>query len=211
MQLLYSPDGDFAQDGQQVPLALGELLPGGRGSPPGGGDAVLHYQGINELQLFPASPLVAGYYEVVLAGQSVAGSVVLADPDGNDLDADAANPQGQDVTIPFQVDGIEGRTGADATEDDTPATAQDLGDITSAGIVQVAGVIGDDPIRLCPEPGGHVSLHRQRDGERFARGRGLRRPHRLAARPPASASSGSTPTMAASSSSRATSIATIPR
>ena len=46
--------------------------------------------------------------------------------------------------------GIEGRTGADATEDDTPATAQDLGDITSAGIVQVAGVIGDDPNVYAP-------------------------------------------------------------
>jgi methionine-rich copper-binding protein CopC len=153
VQLLYSPDGDFALDGQQVPLGSVNFSPAVEDTPPPGGEAegtVLHYQGNNELQLFPASPLVEGYYEVVLDGQSVGGSVALADPDGNDLDADAANPQGQDVTIPFQVDGIEGRTGADATEDDTPATAQVLGDITSAGIVQVAGVIGDDPYVYAP-------------------------------------------------------------
>ncbi len=150
VQLLYSPDGDFALDGQQVSLGSVNFSPVVEATPPSGDDAVLHYQGNNELQLFPASPLAEGYYEVVLAGQSVAGSMVLADPDGNDLGADAANPQGQDVTIPFQVDGIEGRTGADATEDDTQATAQDLGDITSAGIVQVAGVIGDDPNVYAP-------------------------------------------------------------
>ena len=75
-----------------------------------------------------------GYYQVILDGQATGGTIALADPSGNPLDADAAHPQGQDITIPFQVDGIEGRTGADAAEDDTPATAQQLGDLTNGGL-----------------------------------------------------------------------------
>jgi hypothetical protein len=143
VQLLYSPDGNFNLDVQQVPLAQYNFSPVAEVSTPSGGDPP-QYQGLNELQLFPASPLAMGDYELVLSGQDVGGSAVLADPAGNALGSDAAHPQGQDVTIPFQVDGVEGRTGV-ATEDDTPASAQDLGDLTSAGLVQVAGAIGDDP------------------------------------------------------------------
>ena len=108
-------------------------------------DSAPQYQGLNEIQVFPAGPLATGYYEVILDGQAAGGSTALADPLGNPLGADAAHPEGQDITIPFQVDGIEGRTGAVAVEDDTPATAQQLGDLTDGGLVQVAGAIGDDP------------------------------------------------------------------
>src|SRR5207237_948407 len=116
--------------------------------PPSGPDAagtILHYQGANELQLFPTSPLAPGRYEVLLAGRSVDGSLALADTDGNDLGADADHPAGQDFVFPFQVAGVEGHPAAGATVADTAATAQDLGNLTSQGIVQVAGVIGDDP------------------------------------------------------------------
>ena len=116
------------------------------------------------MQLFPASPLAPGYYEVLLAGHSVGGSVVVADPDGNDLNADPSHPDGQDFSYTFQVNGIDGRTGAVAS-DDTAATAHDLGNLTSAGIVQVAGAIGVDPfyiptrLTIRPSPGNQVDMY----------------------------------------------------
>ena len=140
VQLIESPDGRFALDGQQVPLASINVTSAVADT----SGAALHYQGLDELQLFPASPLAPGHYEVLLAGQPVEGSMVLADPLGNALGADASHPRGQDVAIPFQVDGIDGIAGATAS-DDTASAAHDLGDVTSAGLVQVAGAIGDDP------------------------------------------------------------------
>ena len=135
VQLLSSPDGNFAQDGQLVPLGTYN-----------------YSDAINELQLFPASPLAPGYYEVVLTGQGSPGSV-LTGMDGNSLES------GQDVTIPFQVNGIEGRVGA-TTDDSTPATAQELGD-ADLGRAR-AGRRRDRrrPARRSVEPGGHVSFHR---------------------------------------------------
>src|SRR5262249_10831995 len=86
-----------------------------------------------------------GYYEVVLTGLNDGSSPALLDFSENGLAADAGHPEGQDITIPFRVDGIEGRTGPGATADDTAATAQELGDVTSAGLVRVVGAIGTDP------------------------------------------------------------------
>ena len=103
VQLIYSPSGNFKQDGQQVPLASVNFSPAIEDSPPPGGQdnsgTILHYHGINELQLFPASALAPGHYEVDLVGQSIAGSLALADLAKNDLNASAANPQGQDFEI----------------------------------------------------------------------------------------------------------------
>jgi hypothetical protein len=48
------------------------------------------------------------------------------------------------VALPFSVVGREGHAGT-ADADDTIGTASDLGDLTRAGTVQVAGAIGDDP------------------------------------------------------------------
>lgn len=93
VQLISSPTGNFAQDGQQVALA-----------------SINFSSSINELQLFPASPLAPDHYEVLLQGQSVGGSQVVADPNGNDLNADADHPDGQDFTSTFQVVGIDGHT-----------------------------------------------------------------------------------------------------
>jgi hypothetical protein len=161
VQLIFSPSGTFSPNDQQIPLASINFSPAVEDPPSHGQDAatVQHYQGINELQLFPESPLAPGYYEVFLAGKSVGGSVVVADPNGNDLNADAGNPDGQDFTDTFQVDGIDGRTGA-TSSDDTAATAQNLGDLTSAGIVQVAGAIGDDPFyNPADSPGNQVDMY----------------------------------------------------
>lgn len=162
VQLLFSPNGTFGPDDQQIPLASVNFSPAVEDPPPSGQDAgtVQLYQGINELQLFPESPLAPGYYEVFLAGNSVGGSVVVADPNGNDLNADAGHPGGQDFTYTFQVDGIDGRTGADPSSDDTAATAQNLGDLTSSGLVQVAGEIGDDPFYgPADSPGNQVDMY----------------------------------------------------
>jgi methionine-rich copper-binding protein CopC len=78
----------------------------------------------NELRLTPASPLAPGAYRLVVAGAGVAGS---------------------DYVSTFQINGIEGSVGANATADDTPATAHDLGDLSTAGLVQRSGTIGADP------------------------------------------------------------------
>jgi hypothetical protein len=147
VQLIYSPTGAFDQDGQQVPLNPNDPanfspmippapLPDGSTPPDPGPD---------ELQLFPASPLAPGYYEVVLDGLNDGSVPALLDAsDVNGLGADADHPLGQDITIPFQVAGIDGVAGATGS-DDTAATAQNLGDVTSAGLVRVTGAIGVDP------------------------------------------------------------------
>ena len=143
VRLIFSPSGQFDQDGQDISLTVNFSPAIEDAPPPDSRGAVLHDQGLNELQLFPASPLAPGHYEVILAGRSDNGSLALADPNGNDLGADADHSAGQDIAFPFQVVGIEGRAGT--TADDTGATAQNLGDVTSAGLVQVAGAIGNDP------------------------------------------------------------------
>ena len=99
----------------------------------------------DELQLFPEAPLEPGNYEVQLAGDATGGQPVLASPAGVPLGEDAQHPDGADESFVFQVDGIDGVPGATAS-DDTAATAQNLGDVTGQGIVQVAGAIGDDPL-----------------------------------------------------------------
>jgi hypothetical protein len=148
VRLIFSPTGNFDQDGQDIPFTFNVSTAIEDSPPPDGPDAagtILHYQGTDELQLFPTTPLAPGHYEVLLAGQSVDGSPALADPDGNYLGADADHPDGQDYAFPFQVIGAEGNPAAGATAADTMATAQDLGNLTTQGVVQVAGVIGDDP------------------------------------------------------------------
>jgi methionine-rich copper-binding protein CopC len=78
----------------------------------------------DELRLTPASPLAPGAYRLVVAGAGVAG---------------------RDYMSTFRIDGIEGTVGPSAASDDTAATAHELGDITTAGLVQAGGTIGADP------------------------------------------------------------------
>jgi hypothetical protein len=127
VDLIFSPNGTFGPDDEQIPFSWN------------------FSDAINELQLYPDAPLAPGYYEVFLAGNSDLGAAVVADLNENDLNADPGHPDGQDFTYNFQVDGIDGRTGTGARSDDTAATAKNLGALTSAAIVQVAGAIGDDP------------------------------------------------------------------
>ncbi len=112
-------------------------------TPPGGDGPT--YRGLDQLQLFPSSPLLPGSYEVILDGQGGAAASALADYQGNPLGANAANPGGQIVKIPFTVTGIEGQAVGVSTEADTAQTALQLGNLSTAGLVQVAGAIGNDP------------------------------------------------------------------
>ncbi len=125
VQLLTNPTGTFG-DGKNSEVTL---------------SSVNFSPAVDELQLFPDSALPPGYYQVVLSGDAGAGAAVLTDPNGIPLGADTAHPQGQDVRVSFRVTGIEGGR----TADDTLDTAHELGDVTDAPIVQVAGAIGDDP------------------------------------------------------------------
>jgi hypothetical protein len=135
VQLTYNPSGNFG-DGSDQPVALSPYNP------------VNFSSAANELQISPQAPLAPGYYKVTLAGDSdtSAGQPVLAAPDaGPALGTDSAHPDGQDFSYVFQVGGIDGNTGPGAASDDTPASAHNLGDVTSAGLVQASGAIGVDP------------------------------------------------------------------
>jgi methionine-rich copper-binding protein CopC len=128
LELLYSPGGSISPGYQDVPLA-----------------GVNFSTAVNELQLYPMRALLPGTYEVILVGPSSDGSSGLADPTGVPFGADAANPAGQSFSSTFQVSGIDGNVGLAAAADDTPATAHNLGDIASQGLIQVSGAIGVDP------------------------------------------------------------------
>ena len=125
VQLLFNPSGTFG-DGNDVSVPL---------------TSVNFSATVNELQLFPESALAPGYYKVVLGGNSASSSPVLANLNGVPLGADAQHPLGQDVTLAFQVTGIENGTGPA----DTLATAHNLGDVTQAGRVAESGALGNDP------------------------------------------------------------------
>jgi hypothetical protein len=85
-----------------------------------------------ELQLIPAQTLSPGYYQITI-GASLA----------------------QPATVTFQVAGVDGA----ATADDSTATAQELGNVTAASLVQVAGAIGDDSSAPLPFNQSDVDLY----------------------------------------------------
>ena len=125
----FSPNADFT-DGDELPVPL----------------ATYGYNSFaSEVELTPAMPLGLGFYQVVLGGSQDSRFSVLTDLDGTPLGSDDANPSGADVSFTFAVTGIEGNSGDAASADDTPATAHELGDVTTAGLVQAQGAIGDDP------------------------------------------------------------------
>ena len=99
---------------------------------------------VNESAL-SAQALIPGTYEVLLVGQTGCASSGLADSTGIPLGADPTHSGGRDFLYTFRVDGVEGNVGLAASADDTPATAHNLGDITSQGLIQVSGAIGEDP------------------------------------------------------------------
>jgi hypothetical protein len=125
VQLLYSVDPSF--NSATEPYALR-----------------LHFSpDADELQVTPSAPLAAGYYRLFLMGAGAPGSVIT-DLQGNALGRSLLS-NGANETFSFQVLGSEGRIGGGLGGDDTASTSHDLGDITSRGLVQVAGTVGDDP------------------------------------------------------------------
>src|SRR5205807_1046044 len=79
---------------------------------------------------------------------------------GKPLGKDPGHALGQDVVFTFHVNGVEGNTGGGAGADDTVNTAHQLGDVTNAGLVQIAGTIGNDPTDPVPFNRSDVDLSR---------------------------------------------------
>jgi hypothetical protein len=156
---LSSPlDPDSLQPGQTVRLTYHPSGTVGTGNDQDI-ELTANYSGpADEIQLTPAAPLAPGVYQLFLAGKGGTGQPVLTDPNGIPLGADAGHPLGQNQLITFEVNGIEGTTGA-VTADDTGATAHPLGDLTNAGMVQVAGAIGDDPTDPIPFDPADVDMY----------------------------------------------------
>ncbi len=99
---------------------------------------------VQELQLFPATALGAGFYQVILAGNSSPGQPVLRDLNGVALGTDATHLSGQDYAVTFQVAANQGQS-TPSSANDTPATARDLGGLLPGSGIQVSGMIGSDP------------------------------------------------------------------
>lgn len=124
VQLLYSTDSSFSAPTEPYALRL-------------------HFSpNVYELQITPSAPLAAGYYRLILKGAGP--GPVITDISGearggNNLTA------GANKTFSFQVLGSEGRGGGGLGGDDTSSTSHNLGDITTRGLVQLTGAIGDDP------------------------------------------------------------------
>jgi hypothetical protein len=130
LTLTYNPTGNFGDgNDQDVPLAGFNFS-----------------TAIDELQIIPQKPLGPGFYQLFLGGDCTNPNwSPLVDVNGVPLGTDTADQYGQDYTISFQVAGVKGNTSPDAGAQDTPDTARNLGDVTHEGLVQAAGVIGDDP------------------------------------------------------------------
>jgi hypothetical protein len=96
-----------------------------------------------KLQITPAAALGIGHYSLTIFGDPSRSAVILG---ANNLavGTDPSNAFGADVTLHFQIDGMEGVQGA-TTADDTLPFAHELSNVTTAGLIQIAGAIGDDP------------------------------------------------------------------
>jgi hypothetical protein len=117
--------------------------------------------GLKEVQVTPAAPLGPGFYQLVLEGDENQhpGNAILDVNDVNPLGFNAANQSGQDYAFTFHVTGSEGIAAAVPQADDTAATAHQLPTLVGAGIVQVAGAIGDDPSDPIPFNPNDVDLY----------------------------------------------------
>jgi hypothetical protein len=142
VQLSYAANPTSGENGHVVPLASSYF-----------DDAAA------ELQLKPAAPLRPGSYQVFLAGNRSAARPVLMDAAGNPFGKSPVHPSGTDFTLSFRVSGIKGNQAPGAGADDTPATAHELSELTGAGLVQIAGAIGDDPTSPIPFNRADVDLY----------------------------------------------------
>lgn len=137
----HSLDPNTLNPGQDVQLLS---LPAGGGPASPVALAEINFSADDELQLYPQAPLAPGKYEVLLLGNASGGGSVITGSNGVNLGEDPQNPLGANESFTFQIDGVDGITGA-TTSDNTAATAHQLGDITGSGLVRVTGAIGVDP------------------------------------------------------------------
>lgn len=98
----------------------------------------------HELELFSATPLSPGSYQLRVSGVADARIAPVQGVGGIPLGMDATHPNGRDYFVTFQVNGVEGEVGR-RRADDTPATAHELGLLRDGDRVSVASAIGDDP------------------------------------------------------------------
>ncbi len=116
----------------------------------------------NELQLFPAAVLAPGIYRLVLEGDNGSGAgTYLAGLDGKALGSTSTDSTGSDFASTFRITGNEGVAGSNLAND-TVGTSRNLGDITSAGLVQIAAAIGDDSTDPIPFNPAEVDIYRFR-------------------------------------------------
>jgi hypothetical protein len=113
----------------------------------------------DELDLMPAAPLWPGNYQIFLAGNRNLNETVLVNRAGDSLGKSDLHPSGEDLTVSFRISGIKGNRAPDARADDTPASAHNLGELVGAGLVQIAGAIGDDPTNPIPWDPADVDLY----------------------------------------------------
>ena len=154
MELIYSPNGNFGLDASRSPCpdprrSRGRTHPG-----------TPHYEGLNELQLFPVSPLASATTKS--SSPATAASVVRRPwPTRWNPLGMRSSPHGQDHA---NVPGRRGRRRSSGAvhADDTASTAQHLGNLTSAGLVRVPGAIGIDPFDTpinSSNPGNQVDMY----------------------------------------------------
>src|SRR5262249_24065563 len=112
--LTFNPTGQFG-DGNDVDIPINQFN---------------FSNAINELQLVPSAPLAPAYSQVYRGGDTRAGQPTLRDLYSISLETEGLHPSGQDAISSFQVRGVEGNPGVNATADDTAAGAHELGDLT---------------------------------------------------------------------------------
>jgi methionine-rich copper-binding protein CopC len=133
------------------------LLTDANGNPVPIGSAVFD-DNAGQLDVYPAAPLGPGTYHLTLVGQdpTQSGQPVIMDRTGQALGSITPGGMGQNYTLTWTVTDIGGVLVSSAP-DDTLSTAHELGDVTSSGLVQVHGAVGDDPFAAAP--GADVDLY----------------------------------------------------
>ena len=142
VRLLHSTDATFDAGDQAVALAT-----------------VTYDAAAYELRVQLAAPLGPGYYQLTFFGDTTAHpGAVLLDLEGKPLGWSDATPWGRDHVLTFAVTAVEGTHPDQAN--DTLATAHELGSLAPGGLLQVAGIVGDDPTDPVPFNPNDVDLYR---------------------------------------------------
>ncbi len=110
------------------------------------------------LHIQPEAPLPPGHYRLTLFGDLALHPAAFLDVYGNPLGASLSDPEGSDFVTTFRITSIEGTHAHQPN--DTLQTADVLGGLGSGQLLQVHGIIGDDPTDPVPFHGNDVDLYR---------------------------------------------------